>query len=92
MRLVGVKMFKKMSFFTKVVIAILMLAPVILGYYWYTYLDSSESSVLGAFLSPVNNTPIMISLIVFLVGYLIFIIAMFYDNIKEFMDKRTHKS
>ncbi len=84
-------MFKKMSLFQKIIIAILMLAPVILGYYWYTYLGASESSVLGAFLSPADNTPIIISLVVFLVGYLIFIAAMFYDNIKEFLDKRAHK-
>lgn len=45
----------------------------------------------GEFMSPVENTTLVVSLLVFIAGYAIFLVLMFSDNLKSFFIKHTHK-
>lgn len=84
-------MFKTMSVWKKIIIAILVLIPIILGFLWWNYIREAERAALGNFLAPVDNTPIIITLVIFMGGYILFLFGMFYDNINDFVYKTTKK-
>lgn len=82
-------MLNKMSLWKKILIAILVLVPVLAGFWVWNYIRQAERAATGAFLSPIDNTPILICLVVFMAGYMIFLFFMFYDNIKEYVDDKV---
>ena len=80
-------MFKKMPVWKKLIIAVLVLIPLILAFFWMNYLKGAEEAATSVFLSPVDSAPVIIALTVFMSGYVLFLVFMFYDNIREFVDK-----
>jgi len=65
--------------------------PIILSLSWIFYLKSNQLAyVNGAeLLSPANSTPLMVALMIFTIGYIIFLLLMFSENIKEFFSKKV---
>mgnify|MGYP001439785709 CR=1 FL=1 len=81
-------MLKKTPVLKKIIIAVLVLIPILVGFYFWNYIRETERAAAGLLLSPIDNTPIIVTLIIFMAGYLLFLFIMFYDNIKEY----THKA
>ncbi len=70
---------------------ILLILPVLMSVSWIVYLqyDKYVYSYYGMeLLSPVNTTPLMIALIIFTIGYLLFLLLMFSENIHDFIWRR----
>ena len=64
---------------------VLLGLPVLLSTSWMFYLQYNRNSYSGMeLLSPANTTPLMIALVLFTIGYVIFMIMMFSENIREF--------
>jgi len=77
----------KMSGWQKVVLSL----PAILSASWVFYLQYNRSTYAYngmELLSPANTTPLMIALIIFTIGYLIFLLLMFSENIHDFLWRR----
>ncbi|MBS3097791.1 hypothetical protein J4209_03255 [Candidatus Woesearchaeota archaeon] len=58
----------------------------VLAVIWLVYIKASEEATgigQGNLLSPVDNTPLVLGLIIFTIGYLFFLGMMFSSNIKE---------
>ena len=69
------------------VIALLM--PLVIAIIWLIIIVSSNRTILlgdgGAQLAPISDTePLIIGLSVFVVGYMLFMVMMFYDDINTF--------
>lgn len=78
----------RMEGWKKIVLAL----PVLLSASWIFYLQYNKYtySYYGMeLLSPVNTAPLMIALIIFTAGYIIFLLLMFSENIKEFFIKKS---
>ncbi len=76
---------KKISF------TIMLILPLVLAIAWIIYIKATEDIVgagMGSFLSPIDNTPVIVSLTLFVLGYLFFLGIMFYSNIKEMISKK----
>lgn len=72
---------------TKIKIFILFL-PIIISFVWLIYLELALTSIpLGTMLSPSEIEPLIISLIIFIIGYLLFLSLMFFEEIKKFLSK-----
>lgn len=70
--------------------AILML-PVLISVSWIAYLQYTRYnySYYGMeLLSPANTTPLIAALAIFTIGYIIFLLLMFSENIQEFIWRR----
>jgi len=78
----------KMGAWKKIVLAL----PILLSASWIFYLQYNKYAYYGIeLLSPANTAPLMIALIIFTIGYIIFLLLMFSENIKEFfIKKRGH--
>ena len=78
----------KLDMWKKVVLGL----PVLLSASWMFYLQYSRQTYAYSgmeLLSPANTTPLLIALIIFTIGYLIFLLLMFSENIKEFFVKKS---
>jgi len=67
---------------------IVLLLPILLSVSWILYLKYSPQVYVyygTELLSPVDTTPLMIALIIFTVGYIIFLMLMFSENLQDFI-------
>jgi len=72
---------------------IILALPIVLSISSIFYIRNSQRilSYYGAEqFAPANSAPLMIALIIFTIGYIIFLLLMFSENIKEFFSKSTH--
>lgn len=84
-------MFDEMPRKKKISFTIMLILPLILAIAWIIYIKATEDVIgagMGSFLSPIDNTPIIVSLTLFVLGYLFFLGVMFYSNIKEMVNKK----
>jgi len=87
-------MLKKLPLWKKIMYAVLLILPLALAIVWLYYIKLTEKAAgigVGTFLSPVNNQPIIMGLSIFTVGYTIFLLIMFYSNLKEVISHTFHK-
>jgi len=85
-------MFDETPRWRKILFVILFAIPLILAIAWIVYIKATEDAIgagLGSFLSPIDNTPIVVSLTLFILGYLFFLGIIFYSNIKEAFSSRV---
>ena len=65
---------------------IILLLPVLLSASWIFYLKYGPKvygGAAGELLSPANTMPIIIALIIFTVGYVVFLLLMFSENVEN---------
>ena len=63
---------------------VVLVLPVLLSGAWMFYLQYGQKAYYGIeLLSPTNTTPLMIALIIFTIGYIIFLLMMFSENLQE---------
>ena len=87
-------MFKELPLWKKIMYTALLILPLALALVWLYYIKLTEKAAglgVGTFLSPVNNKPIIIGLSIFMFGYTIFLLIMFYSNLKEVIHHTFHK-
>jgi hypothetical protein len=77
----------------KVTKIIALLMPLILAVIWLLYVVIANKTVLlgerGMQLAPVRDTaPLVIGLSVFIIGYVVFVVMMFSEDIKDIMPKK----
>jgi len=58
--------------------------PVLLSGAWIFYLGYGRQIGGGELLAPANPTPLIVALVLFTIGYIIFLLMIFSENIKEF--------
>lgn len=79
----GEEVFKhhpKVRMWEKIVLGV----PILLSMSWIFYLQYGQKAYYGMeLLSPVDTTPLMIALIIFTFGYIIFLLIMFSENIHD---------
>lgn len=78
----------KMESWKKVILAL----PVMLSVSWIVYLQYNHYSYSYygmEMLAPADTTPLVIALIIFTFGYIIFLLMMFSENIKEFFARKS---
>ena len=73
---------------------IILSLPAVLSLSWVFYLGSTQQTFIrygagGELLAPTSTTPLMLALILFTIGYILFLLLMFSENIKEFFGKRV---
>ena len=71
---------------------VLLVLPAVLSVSWIFYLRYSEWSTpyySQEMLAPSSTAPLIIALSIFTIGYVIFLLLMFSDNIKEFFTKKN---
>jgi hypothetical protein len=70
---------------------VILFLPVVMSVSFIFYLQiSSQQPYYGMeLLAPVDTAPFMIALIIFTVGYVIFLLMMFSENIKEFLASKA---
>ena len=67
---------------------VIMGLPLLFSVSWIFFLQYNK--VTGTeLLSPAESAPLMIALIIFTIGYVIFLFLMFSENIKEFFEKKA---
>jgi len=69
---------------------IILMLPILLSVSWILYLQYGVpvySGIGGELLSPANKMPIIIALMIFTVGYILFLLLMFSENIEEFIGR-----
>ncbi|MEA2037333.1 MAG: hypothetical protein U9O94_07520 [Nanoarchaeota archaeon] len=60
--------------------------PIVLSVAWMFYLQFGRSlPVGGELLAPVDTTPLMVALGIFVLGYVIFLMLMFSENMEKFL-------
>ena len=63
---------------------IVLMLPVLLSATWMFYLQYNQQAYYGMeLLSPANTAPLMIALIIFTIGYVIFLFMMFSENLQN---------
>jgi hypothetical protein len=77
----------------KITKIIALLMPLILAIIWLLYVVIANRTVLlgerGMQLAPVRDTaPLVIGLSVFILGYVVFVVMMFSEDLKEMMPKK----
>jgi hypothetical protein len=66
--------------------------PVVLSLSWIFYIKYSEYAFRGyEMASPANSTPLIFALILFVIGYMIFLFLMFSDNLHDFIKRRLRQ-
>ncbi|HLC95731.1 MAG TPA: hypothetical protein VJH97_00205 [Candidatus Nanoarchaeia archaeon] len=79
---------RKTGFFTKVLLGLpIVLSLSLIGYIQYS---KQTARLEGIFLSPQSDT-LLIALLVFTVGYVLFVSLMFSDEIKSFFARHVRK-
>jgi len=76
----------------KAAYVITIFLPLILSVAWLILL-TSQTTPSGVLLSPSRTRPIVSALVIFIIGYLIFMFLIFYENISEILNsfwKRFH--
>jgi hypothetical protein len=69
---------------------VLLGMPVLLSTSWMFYIQYNQRAYSGMeLLSPANTAPLMIALVLFTIGYVIFMLMMFSENIREFLAKKS---
>lgn len=71
----------KMGIGKKIILAL----PVLLGVSWIFYLQYGPKGYGGELLSPANTMPLVIALIIFVVGYMLFLLLMFSEGVERFL-------
>ncbi len=66
---------------------VVLVLPVLMSVSWIVYLQYTPSYYGMELLAPVDTMPLMIALILFTVGYVIFMLLMFSDNLHDFIWK-----
>ena len=79
----------KISAGKKIVLAL----PIVLSVSWMIYLQYTRYNYLnygysGEMMAPASIMPVMVALIIFTVGYILFLFLMFSENIKEYFANR----
>ena len=72
----------------KTIYMIMLFLPLVLAVAWLVYLKITTEAVgigAGTFLSPADNTPLILGIIIFTLGYLFFLGMMFSSNIKDML-------
>ncbi|MBW2975319.1 hypothetical protein KY366_06385 [Candidatus Woesearchaeota archaeon] len=65
---------------------VLLVLPALLSVSWIFYLGYSPSPYYGMeLLSPSGTGPLMMALILFTIGYLLFLLMMFSENVHDFI-------
>ncbi len=69
---------------------IVLFSPALLSVSWIFYLQYQKAFPYYGMelLSPADTTPLMIALIIFTIGYIIFLLLMFSENIHDFILRR----
>ena len=77
----------------KILYKILLFLPLALAIAWLAYIKTAEKTagMEGTFLSPINNAPIITALIIFIIGYLLFLLMMFFSDIKNMLSSIKQK-
>lgn len=75
----------------KIVYAVLLLLPLAISVIWLVYIKIQAAMGISGFLSPENNRPVLVALIIFAVGYLFFLGLLFSNNIKEWYEDRRFR-
>ena len=73
----------------KVLYGILLAIPLAVAALWMYYVQKAEETYMAQFLAPIDNGPVLIALSLFIVGYAVFLFALFYNNIR---DSLLHKN
>lgn len=68
---------------------LLLIFPAFISTAWVVYLQYNRQVYSEELLAPLNTNALMLALILFTMGYIIFIALMFSDNIKEFFTNLT---
>ena len=64
----------------------ILLLPIFLSVSWILYLQyGPRVGAAEELLSPANTMPIITALIIFTVGYVVFLLLMFSENVEEFL-------
>jgi len=76
----------------RVLVITLIVVPLILSLLVIFYLKSSWQIVLpsGEKLSPIENKPLFVGLVLFTIGYLFFLGMIFSDNLLELVNRRIN--
>jgi len=77
----------KMEMWKKIV----LILPVLMSVSWIFYLQYNKYTYVYSgmeLLSPANTTPLMIALVIFTIGYILFLVLMFSENIHDFIWRR----
>ncbi len=77
-----IKMWKKIVLVLPVLISISLI-------FCLNYQSSLPIQSGAELLAPVDSTPLMVSLIIFTIGYVLFLLLMFSEEIKEFFKKEV---
>ena len=64
---------------------IILALPVLLSVSWIFYLQYGPKDYGGELLSPANTMPLVIALIIFVVGYMLFLLLMFSEGVEKFL-------
>ncbi len=78
----------KIGVFKKIVLAL----PLFLSITWISFLVYNRTPAGTGMLSPDEITPLILTLIAFTIGYLIFLLLMFSEEIKEIFYKKHPKT
>ncbi len=71
---------------------IMLFLPLIVAVFLLIYIKTSQKmQETTEFMSPVANVTMITSLSVFVIGYLCFLVLMFFDDIKSFFTKHAAK-
>lgn len=87
-QLLSYKMLENLSDKQRKLYTVLLIAPILLVIIWLVYIKSTEQAGgigKGNFLSPIDNSKLIVVLIIFLLVYVFFVGMIFFDNIKEFI-------
>jgi len=85
---------EKTPLWKKIMYAILLVLPLALALLWLYYITAAEKAIgigAGAFLSPANSQPLISGILIFAAAYTLFLIVIFYSNIKEVIKHTFHK-
>ena len=67
---------------------LLLFIPLLVAIVILIYVRTSQEVSGAEYMAPIENTTMIISLMVFIAGYLCFLILMFFDDIKSFFIKQ----
>ena len=89
-------MFEEENKKKKIIIRIMLAMPLILSICWLVYIKATEDSGPYGFLSPpIDNKPLIIGLVLFTSGYLLFLGMMFGHDVlewfAEFKNRHSHR-
>ena len=83
------KIVKKKNTFVRI---LLLLLPIIIAISILIYIKVVQNNNIAdsEFFSPADSRPLMISIVIFMLGYMFFLLMMFSEEIREFFTKKVH--